>query len=331
MSSAKILLVYDVPNWAWGFRAQDIQRFAPDGFDVETVDYTSLPKRYPPERIRDYCVLNFSWTMCPMGLVMHAKRNVALVTCGGLIYDRQREGDWRSRVVTASRNTTRARLRLPNFDGCIAVNREICEAAKQHNVNTVLIPSGVNTDFWYHRPMRGYDGRLRVGWSAQRRCNVKGLHEVLEPLVARCPQYDWRVNDRNFNEAMSREEMRDWYHDLDVFVSTSIIEGTPSPPFEAASCGRVVLSTDVGVVSDWDYLGQRELRAPAYRNQSEANATVDWFVAKLAEMERYAKAGRLPKIGELLRLSVIANYSYDSLAGIARKYLEFIAGENDEA
>jgi len=320
----KILLIYDVPNWAWGFRAHDLQRFAPDGFEVETVDYTTLAAKYPPERIRDYCVFNFSWTMCPMNLVMYAKRNVALITCGGLLYDRQREGDWRSRVVTSSRNTKRAKERLPNFDGLIAVNQEVCEAATRHNPNTVRIPSGVNTDFWCHRPMREYDGRLRVGWSGQRRCNVKGLNQILKPLVDRCPQYDWRVNDRNFNEAMSHQEMRDWYHDVDVFVSTSIIEGTPSPPFEAASCGRIVLSTDVGVVADWDYLGQRDLRAPAYRNQGEADKTVNWFVAKLAELAKYAESDRLPKIGELLRQSVEANYSYDK-AGIARKYLEFIA------
>jgi len=310
-------------------RAVDIQQFAPPEFDVDVVAHNPFVDEYEkqPEDLAVYdAVFSFSWTMSPLPLLKHAKRSVALCTCNGLLYDRQREGDWRSRITTASRNTTRARQRLGEFDGVVAVNRVLYEACLKHNPNTVLIPSGVNTAFWRPLSTPGtHDGPLRVGWAGQRRCNVKGLAEVLEPLRKACPRYDWRVNDRNFDEALTREEMLDWYNDLDVFVSTSIIEGTPSGPFEAAACGRLVLSTDVGVVSDWEYLRQRELVAPSYHNRGTAEATVEWFVDKLAEAERYRSAGRLEKIGNLLRRSVDVNFGYDGPAQIARKYLEFIA------
>ena len=323
----RLLLCYDVKGWAWWFRTTDLQRFAPPGMDVEIIDYTNLLAKYPPQVIADYCVLNFSWTMCPLPLVTLAKRNVAVVTCGGLLYDKRREGDWRSRVVTASRNTRRARERLPQFDGLIAVNREVYEAARQHNPNTVLVPSGVNTDFWSYRPPRKFEPPLRVGWSGQRRCNVKGLNEILRPLQKRCPQYDWRVNDRNFNEAMSREEMREWYWNLDVFLSTSLIEGTPSPPFEAAACGRPILCTNAGILADWRMPNESGLMTLAPRNQAEANETVHWFAAKLAEMDDVARHGGLEVMGNALRRAVVANYCYRE-AGIASKYLEFVANDS---
>jgi len=329
----RALLVPDVgpPRsrpWAWYYRCDDMRRFAPPEIAVDVLCHDDFTARYrdKPGDLAAYDgVLSMSWTMSPLDILRHARRSVCLVTCGGILFERRRPADWRSLVVTASRNAPRARERLPRFSGCVAVNREVYQAAKAINPGTVLIPSGVNTDFWCFKPPNPARGRFVVGWCGQRRANMKGREEILGPLMARLsgPEWQWRVNDRNFDEALAREEMRDWYHGLDVLVSTSVCEGTPSGPFEAAACGRPFLSTDVGVVADWQAAHALGLVAPAYRNRPEADATVAWFARRLEELRADP---RLPTYGAIIRESVEASYSYDR-AGIARRYLEFTVSD----
>jgi glycosyltransferase involved in cell wall biosynthesis len=282
--------------------------------------------RQCPQELAEFDgVFSMSWTMSPLNILKHAKRSCCLVTCGGLIFDRQREGDFRTKVVTASRNTRRARERLPQFDGVVAVNQEGYEAALQYNPNTVLIPSGINMDFYKPGPPIPVNPDcLTVGWCGQKRCNVKGQNEILNPLMKRLEGEPIRfiVNDRNFDSALSREQMLEWYHGIDVLLCTSIIEGTPSPIFEAVSCGRIAVSTSVGMVADWGVAKHLGVAVPDYRNQAEANATV----TRLAELLMWA-AGAEPDTlrwyAMRLRKSLIGWCDYET---VTTKYLEFIAG-----
>ncbi len=113
-----------------------------------------------------------------------------------------------------------------------------------------------------------------------------------------------------------------WYHGIDVLISTSIIEGTPSPPFEAAACGWCVLSTRVGMVADWEMADKCCCVAPAYTNRAEAGETIEWFVTRLRQLASYG--GEMQHVSRLMRESLIGWCDYPT---VAAKYLEFIAGE----
>lgn len=101
---------------------------------------------------------------------------------------------------------------------------------------------------------------LRVGWvgnsawgkKSQGR-DVKGYHRLFQPLMsvleARGHALEPRVADPKLSPVRF-EDMPDFYRDLDLFVCTSAMEGTPNPVLEAMACGIPIVSTDVGIVSE---------------------------------------------------------------------------------
>jgi len=87
-----------------------------------------------------------------------------------------------------------------------------------------------------------------VGWAGRRTGlapEQKGLDDIIvravrsvegAQLVTAIREEKWR----------GPEEMRDFYHSLDVYVCASRSEGTPNPCLEAAACGVPVVTTRVG-------------------------------------------------------------------------------------
>lgn len=322
----RVLLLYDVPNWTWGRRCEDLQAFRPAGVDADIMGSDQADRKFRSDRSWvDHCdaVFDLNWTCGALDLTKAAKRGVGLVTCAGLLHDKATDEDWDTWVVTGLRNARAAAERLPQFDALIAVNRRLREEASRYNPNTYLVPSPVNTDFYTPGPPP-QDRKLRVGWCASPRGirSVKGHKEVLAPLMDRTfNKYDWVTNTRDYRDALTREQMVAWYHGIDVLVCTSINEGTPSPIFEAASCGRAILSTDVGCVADWKLPHELDLITGTYRNRREAEQVIEATAARLEHFDRHRDA--LAIAGQQLRESVVHDYSYQVLAP---RYYEAILG-----
>ncbi len=327
---SRVLLVYDVKGWAWYYRACDLQTFAPPQYTVDIVPIAEF-NQWGPGRASKYdAVFNFSWTTCNIPLTRHAGRSVALLTCNGIAYDEMSEDNWDSWATTPSRRRSRAANRLRAFDGIIAVNERLAAEARSLGANVTLIPSGVNTDVFHPCRLRDREPRrdgsqLVVGWCGNPRGkrSVKGMEQILKPLMVRLgsDKFDWQINDRNHENAISRSNMSEWYRGLGVLICTSINEGTPSPVFEAASSGIAVLSTDVGMVTDWGTMREMKLIAPAYRNSSTAAVTIDWFERRLLEL--HANADMCHGLGLALNLECFRSFSYQE--DIAKRYLECIA------
>ena len=331
----KALLIYDVPGWAWHRRAQDLQTFAPENTHVTIVsdaECDKLCRRTNNFPAQFAAVFALNWPGCSVYFLRGpAKRLVSLSTSSGPLYDAVDESNWDSWIYTPSRCESRARKRMPMFDAMIAVNEEIAAKARSFNPNTYRIPSPVNTDFYQYRPiLRKPDGRLRVGWCANPlgKKTVKGYKEVLEPLMALdIPGIDWQINTNNYKTALTREEMKLWYRDIDVFLCTSINDGTPSPVFEAASTGRIIVSTDVGCVKDWELPHELELIVPRYYNQDTADVTIE-RLANILERLRDATSGHLNNVSMLLRKSIEETLSYKVLAP---QYFKVIMGDDSDA
>jgi len=175
----KVKIVFDAARWAWHFRAQDLQAFAPKEYNVEIHQASTFLKHVGDKGFLDGVdsIFYMSWASCPTDRVRKrgAKRIVSLVTSAGPAYRRFNEEDWNTRIVTASRNFANAHSKLPKFDAVIAVNEFLANACREHTTKPVhLIPSGVNTDLFV--PLDGLkrNERFTVGWCA----NIKGIQTV---------------------------------------------------------------------------------------------------------------------------------------------------------
>lgn len=99
---------------------------------------------------------------------------------------------------------------------------------------------------------------LKIGWAGNSGwgnqssiLDVKGYKRLFEPLVAELQQRGVAIECKVADPQIERipfAQMPDFYRDLDVFVCTSSMEGTPNTVLEAMSCGIPVVSTDVGIV-----------------------------------------------------------------------------------
>lgn len=124
-----------------------------------------------------------------------------------------------------------------------------------------VITDGVDTDHFSPRTAARKEGDpFLIGWVGNsawgRESNgydVKGYGRLFEPmmnfLAASGHAVEQRVADPQVNR-VAFADMPDFYRQLDVFVCTSAIEGTPNPVLEAMASGVPVVSTDVGVVPE---------------------------------------------------------------------------------
>jgi len=124
-----------------------------------------------------------------------------------------------------------------------------------------VISDGVDTDrFSPRQAERAADAPFALGWVGNSAWgkqsggyDVKGFTRLFEPmmrfLAASGHAVEAKVADPQVRR-ISFEEMPDFYRQLDIFVCTSSIEGTPNPVLEAMACGIPVVSTDVGIVPE---------------------------------------------------------------------------------
>lgn len=97
---------------------------------------------------------------------------------------------------------------------------------------------------------------LVIGWAGNSKWeghteDFKGLHTILRPAVEELQSEGFRIRlhlaDRQVR-MIPHDEMPEYYAEIDVYVCSSKIEGTPNPVLEAMACGVPVVSTNVGIV-----------------------------------------------------------------------------------
>jgi glycosyltransferase involved in cell wall biosynthesis len=81
-----------------------------------------------------------------------------------------------------------------------------------------------------------------------------------------------------FTKKFSREELRDWYYDLDVYVSGATCEGWGMMQQESMCCGRPIIYTDYGGLKEFisDEVGYQVKYEEMYSTQSWGNYAGKW-------------------------------------------------------
>jgi glycosyltransferase involved in cell wall biosynthesis len=139
---------------------------------------------------------------------------------------------------------------LSNYRAVAANCPGLFELFSQLHPHVFLTPDGVDSHFFYPHPgRRSDDDSLVVGWagSVALQRGKKGFEDYILPAVEGLEGVNLETAIREVHN-LSYQEMPDFYNKTDVYICASITEGTPNPVLEAASCGRALLSTWVGIV-----------------------------------------------------------------------------------
>jgi len=245
-----IALIVDMPDWAFHRIAKKIRHFAPSDFTF-SIFFSEIMnvRNFLKSEANNYDLVHFFWR--PHVLSVPKRRNYKLTTA---VYDH---------------------LYIDNLE----LTHEILNAADNVYCSSPKLQSSYIELFGAHfdicldgvdlvqfanlLPDRFSDGPLRIGWAGKSAAlgnDHKGYFNILLPLLERLR--DYKVDflfvpaDASTNP-IPHALMPRYFRSIDVFLCTSLSEGTPNPILEASASGVPWISTDVGLVSLFAEQGQK--------------------------------------------------------------------------
>lgn len=302
----KIGVVSDGGEWAFGKRAFDYFSNAPKGWTVKMVNSNGVI-----DDVFDAVFLldcrasstHYGWAKIGRLIASHA-----------WLY-RFGDTDWRARGVNRTRCWEALESLVNNSDVIAVYNKaqhRVVSGMKPNKL--VLAPYAVNRAVFPNYGKRE-NQKLTVGWCYQAGGGLnsfKGLADILVPVIAKIGDaVDWKVITPEASSCLNTPQLVEYYNSLDVMLCTSSGEGGPQIPFEAASCGCAVVSTDVGQVSDWDALRQLDLIVPTYRNAAEAKETVNLMCERIMRLAKDRE--QLKFCAESLEFDISENWNASKL------------------
>lgn len=326
----RILLCPDVENWCWWHQSLALQKYAPPEYGVEVVPQQVIQnKKEDTAWLKSFdSILHWSWVDCPF--LFGIRRLVTVVAHDGLkwhfVTDESKQiwnTEWRQfAAASPQRNYGNARKTLPRVDHVICVNPDL-QAFVQEKIRqrgSSYLPVGVDHNLYVPKTTVFDETKLKVGWCGQDGAKTKGIPWILNPLMERLGnKVEFILNIRNHSDPLSPEEMCEWYNSIDVFLCTSISEGTPAPPLEAMSCGRGVITTPVGDMPNvLDGTGAGKL-VSGYANDDQSRLTI----SEMEECLLSLTPAQARSMGEAARQRIEEQYTWEKLSP---KWLETIAG-----
>jgi len=228
-----VRILYDVKGWAYYHRAVALQKYAPDDFEITIgPDYGKALREKKHDLILQ---LAYSYTK---DVRMHCKR-----------------AGYRNMVVAASYNVGWGYQNkwldatLKYADAVIINNYEMYAKAGK-KPKTYHISNGVDQSIFQNKVAikRRRPKVLWVGSNVHRK--IKGYQNILVPLQGQLKRkgidLELKLTNSMGKKKLTLPQMAQWYNTGRIYVVASEYEGTPNPALEAASCGCVVVSTNVG-------------------------------------------------------------------------------------
>lgn len=248
----RILLIVDIPNWAFHTLASAIQtglahRFRCDiavGSELKALDET------------DYDLIHVFFEMERNHLPYIHGRTRVLKS----VYSHY----WQQWGMSA-KDFYQTHLREAHAV-CVP-SALLAEALQELPVPVYIAPEGVDTSFFTCAQAQR-TGPLVIGWAGNPNRPVKRLEWLQEASNGLC---ELRLTDGT----LTPKEMRDFYRSVDVIACSSLAEGTPRPLLEGMSCGLFPLSFNVGIAAELIHSHRNGLLVQE-QSVVALRATVEW-------------------------------------------------------
>jgi glycosyltransferase involved in cell wall biosynthesis len=269
----RVLVLADVPNWAWARKAAALKRHLAGRIDVTVVHSTEAAANGVIRRAAHD--LYHTFEVCQVGVIPKDWPMTTGITAHVIdTWESKKPGtvrEWAARSIGFHANSR-------------MLQREL-EAYLKRPV--YYVPNGVDEEFFQRRRRRS-SSRLVVGYVA--RPNKRKGPEIVEEACRRAG-VELRPVIRSWKNALTAEQMLEWYQDIHVLAVSSDMDGTPNPALEAAACECAVVSNRIGNMPEFirdgvnGYLTERTVDGLAAALSSLAARPIE-------EVEAMGKAAR---------------------------------------
>ena len=130
-------------------------------------------------------------------------------------------------------------------------------------------------------------------------------------------------NQRNYTNALTKDEMRNFYNEGHVLLVASRSDGTPNPALEAAACGIPVITNRIGNMPEFI----KDAKNGFFIDKGNPGVQRAEYVNKLMWMRKNPK--KVKEMGESARQTVIKGWTWKHAMEYERKALRGIL-ENEK-
>lgn len=238
----RILAIADVPNWIFERHAKYLQELLADDFNITVQYHTQTFDE------NDYDLI---YAM-EFGLVATDRITQPWKYVTGL----RSHVSWQTHPAEQIANYLRA-----YFQRTHVVSERLRAEIAPSLPDVAYVTHGIDgTIFTPHNRSNNPGPKLRVGWAGNRQTAVKGFDQFIKPLadIDGVELVFCGYADRN----LGINEMAEWYRSIDVYVCSSLSEGSNNALIEAAATGCAIVTTDNGTVPEYLHDGVEALVVP---------------------------------------------------------------------
>ena len=302
----KVLIVVDSPGWAYDYKAESIIKHLAE-FNLTKVYFSDF--RWSMALENDVVFLMGYFYFNPIEIPeMFKGKVVSTLTSFGFKNSELRKAMFPVLCQFYKRSG--------------AVSPDLLDSLTVSGApSPVLCMNGVDENKFTKTPRAiGSEKNIKVGFvcsSEDRGFDFKGLESIAKPLFREVAcdnhriDFDPLVVD-SFNKARvkTHEQMVEYYHGIDLLISTShrYSEGTPNPAFEASSCGVPVLSTENGCIRKLVKNGTNGFMVSGWTNKEESVGAREELKNRLIELQE--NRDLLKQMGDNARSSIEESWTW---------------------
>lgn len=273
----KIALIVDVMDWAYSNIARNIKENLKNDFDIDI--YAFMDLECDMYRLifalKDYDLVHIFWRK--ELLYFLDNKEILKSNIKNSLGD---FNEFKDRFINNKVFTTSVYDHL-FIDSEFEVTKKLFDTFKYYTVcNKKLLDIYNGMDIKYKPTMEITDGvllskfkpsnlerfsniskrKIVIGWvgnskwaKSKYKKDFKGVETILKPVINELKEEGYKIELKLADSSVKKiplEKMPEYYSKIDLYICTSLIEGTPNPVLEAMACGIPVISTDVGIVPE---------------------------------------------------------------------------------